>query len=65
MCQQQHPPCFTFESVGSTLHEHSLFFRPSMELMTAAAQPTPDSTEIALTGQLRLHAPHSMHASRF
>ena len=65
VCQQQHPPCFAVESVGSTLHEHSLFFRPSMELITALAQPTPACTEIAPNGQLRLHAPHSMHASRF
>jgi hypothetical protein len=36
-----------------------------MELMTAAAQPTPDWTEMASKGQLRLQAPHSMQASRF
>jgi hypothetical protein len=36
---------------------------PSMEFMTAAAQPTPACTEKAPVGQLRLQAPHSMQAS--
>jgi len=36
-----------------------------MAPITAAAQPTPDCTEIASNGQFRLQAPHSMHASRF
>jgi hypothetical protein len=31
--------------------------------MTAAAQPTPASTVIALAGQFVAHAPHSMHKS--
>jgi hypothetical protein len=39
--------------------------RPSMELITAAAQPTPACTKIASVGQFTLQAPHSMHASRF
>jgi hypothetical protein len=36
-----------------------------MALITAAAQPTPASTETASNGQFLLQAPHSMHASRF
>jgi hypothetical protein len=40
------------------------FFRPSMLLMTADAQPTPGLTLKAPQGQLRMQAPHSMHASR-
>jgi hypothetical protein len=40
------------------------FFRPSMLLMTADAQPTPGLTLKAPPGQLRVQAPHSMHASR-
>jgi hypothetical protein len=39
-------------------------FRLSMLLMTADAQPTPGLTLKAPQGQLRLQAPHSMHASR-
>jgi hypothetical protein len=35
-----------------------------MLLMTAVAQPTPVSTNMASTGQLRAHAPHSMQKSR-
>jgi hypothetical protein len=31
--------------------------------MIAAAHPTPALTFIAPTAQLRMHAPHSMHAS--
>lgn len=31
--------------------------------MTAAAQPTPDATWIALAGQLSAHAPQAMHRS--
>jgi hypothetical protein len=49
---------------SSILQQFRPFF-PSMELMTAAAQPTPDWTEMASKGQLRLQAPHSMQASRF
>jgi hypothetical protein len=41
-----------------------LFF-PSIELITAAAQPTPGRTLRASTGQFREQAPHSMQASRF
>ena len=33
-------------------------------LMMATAQPTPESTEIASSGQFLAHAPHSMQASR-
>jgi len=37
---------------------------PNAALITAAAQPTPACTEMAAAGQLRAHAPHSIHASR-
>jgi hypothetical protein len=40
-----------------------LFF-PSIELITATAQPTPGRTLRASTGQFREQAPHSMQASR-
>jgi len=41
------------------------FFRPSMELMTAAAQPTPERTWSASAVQFLAQAPHSMQASLF
>jgi hypothetical protein len=31
-------------------------------IIWAVAHPVPESTVIALTGQLSAHAPHSMHA---
>jgi hypothetical protein len=34
-----------------------------MLFITASAQPTPALTETAPAGQLREHAPHSMHES--
>ncbi len=37
---------------------------PVIEFIIPAAQPTPDWTETAPKGQLRLQAPHSMQASR-
>jgi hypothetical protein len=49
----------------SSILQQSRPFLPSMELMTAAAQPTPGWTEMASKEQLRLQAPHSMQASRF
>jgi hypothetical protein len=36
-----------------------------MELMTAAAQPTPERTPRASAGQFLAQAPHSMQASLF
>jgi hypothetical protein len=36
----------------------------SLPMIIAAAQPTPAVTEIAATGQLRAHAPHSMQRAR-
>ena len=50
---------------GSTMQQQAPFCRFSIPLITAAAHPTPVSTDTAPTGQLRLHAPHSMQASRF
>jgi hypothetical protein len=47
------------------MEQHDAFFLPSMELITAAAQPTPGRTLRASTGQFREQAPHSMQASRF
>jgi hypothetical protein len=41
------------------------FLRFSIELITAAAQPTPGRTLKASVGQLREQAPHSIQASRF
>jgi hypothetical protein len=32
-------------------------------IIMAVAQPTPDCTLIAFTGQFKAQAPHSMHAS--
>jgi hypothetical protein len=40
----------------------SIFCPRSAALIMAAAQPTPLSTTMALTGQLSAQAPHSMHA---
>jgi hypothetical protein len=48
---------------GSRVQQEA-FFLPSMELITAVAQPTPDFTLSASTGQFREQAPHSMQASR-
>jgi hypothetical protein len=44
------------------LPEHSLFL-PMAPIIMAVAQPTPDCTLIAFTGQFKAQAPHSMHAS--
>jgi len=38
------------------------FFPFSAAIICAVAHPVPDSTLIALTGQLSAHAPHSMQA---
>jgi hypothetical protein len=62
---QQHEDFFSSpvcpqDSMGPQQHAS---LRPSMEFITAAAQPTPACTENAPVGQLRLHAPHSMQAS--
>ncbi len=47
------------------LQQQEDFFLPSMELITAAAQPTPERTWSASAGQFLEQAPHSMHASLF
>jgi hypothetical protein len=44
------------------LPEHSLFL-PMAPIIMAVAQPTPDCTLIAFTGQFKAQAPHSMQAS--
>ena len=44
------------------LPEHSLFL-PIAPIIIAVAQPTPDCTLIAFTGQFNAQAPHSMHDS--
>ena len=54
-----------FSSCGVRLQQHEDASRPRREFMTAAAQPTPVSTEIASAGQFMEQAPHSMQASRF
>jgi hypothetical protein len=49
------------------LHEHDGLSVPSPRriwLRTATAQPTPDETWIAASGQFIRQAPHSMHVSR-
>jgi hypothetical protein len=46
------------------LQQHEIPDLPSIELMTAAAHPTPAFTFNACEGQLRAQAPHSMQASR-
>lgn len=51
---QQHPP---------SLHPQEGSFPVNQLFMTADAQPTPALTWIALVGQFRAHAPHSMHRS--
>jgi hypothetical protein len=58
-------PHFPLSSADSITQQQDEEVLPSAELMTAAAQPTPARTLIAPTGQFLLHAPHSMHASRF
>lgn len=62
---QQHEAffCFPVCSHGSMVQQQEEGSRPSMLLITAAAQPTPACTETASVGQFRLHAPHSMQAS--
>jgi hypothetical protein len=65
--RQQHEDCFSSavcrqDSIGP---QQGASLLPSMEFMTAAAQPTPACTDNAPVGQLRLHAPHSMQASLF
>jgi len=64
---QQHlaRPLLFVASSESIVQQQAVLSRPSMVLMTAAAQPTPDMTERASVGQLRLQAPHSIQASRF
>jgi hypothetical protein len=47
------------------MEQQDSFFLPSMELITAAAQPTPGRTLKASAGQFLAQAPHSMQASRF
>ena len=54
---------FASPQEGSMLQQEA-FLLPSRELITAVAQPTPDFTLSASTGQLREQAPHSMQASR-
>jgi len=63
--RQQHEdffwsPVWPSASIGP---QQGASLRPSMEFMTAVAQPTPACTEKAPVGQLRLQAPHSMQAS--
>lgn len=50
--------------LSSTVQQHSDFVRFSVELITAAAQPTPGTTDTASVGQFCAQAPHSMQASR-
>jgi hypothetical protein len=47
------------------VQQQESFFRFSLELMIAAAQPTPERTLRASAGQFLAQAPHSMQASRF
>lgn len=46
------------------MQSHVDLVPPKVAIITPVAQPTPDLTLIASTGQLRLHAPHSIQASR-
>jgi hypothetical protein len=56
------------KSVGGCTYPHSQVGCPSFlcrkPLITAAAQPTPEETVIALVGQFMRQAPHSMQSSR-
>jgi hypothetical protein len=49
---------------GSMTQQQESPVRPRAELITAAAQPTPASTDNAAKGQFRAQAPHSIQASR-
>jgi hypothetical protein len=59
----EHPHVVVSPHEGS-MEQQDAFFLPSMELITAVAQPTPDFTLSASKGQFREQAPHSMQASR-
>jgi len=63
--QQQELRFPAFPLLPDSRQQHSPPSRPSRELMTAVAQPTPVFTKMAPKGQLRLQAPHSIQASRF
>jgi hypothetical protein len=64
--EQQVPPALPTDGFfGSTMQPQEAFCLFSIPLITAAAHPTPASTDTAPKGQLRLQAPHSMQASRF
>ncbi len=47
-----------------SLQSHAGSVLRNAPIIIPAAQPTPDSTEIASAGQFIAHAPHSMQASR-
>jgi hypothetical protein len=63
LASQEHSDCFVSPQEGS-MKQQDAFFLPSIELITAVAQPTPVFTLSASTGQFREQAPHSMQASR-
>jgi len=49
--QQQHPLSLAALPLSAGPQQHSPPLRPSIALISALAQPTPDCTEMALAGQ--------------
>jgi hypothetical protein len=62
--QPQHPDFADDFAEAPPSHPQlgAVLFR--IPLTMAATQPTPDATAMALVGQFRRQAPHSMHRSR-